>query len=148
MNQNKTFLQDLPQLDDIMSSAQRKTRQHHPPNAYEMYNSGQMRSDELPSKPPPQSEMEYNSPDYGPPPQPTNPQEFQTYSSGTPDEYFPQQPIQHLPYANQELSCAQIAAHVDNCVICRKFYDTDTSKHIMVIIALIILNIYLLRKVV
>ena len=35
---NKTLIEDLPHLEDIQTSAARKTRTHHPMDSYEQYN--------------------------------------------------------------------------------------------------------------
>lgn len=45
------------------------------------------------------------------------------------------------------ISCRVIANHVDDCPICKKFYDSDSNMYIIIIIVLLLINIYLLRKI-
>ena len=45
------------------------------------------------------------------------------------------------------ISCREIANHVDDCPICKKFYDSDSNMYIIIIIILLLINIYLLRKI-
>jgi len=122
---NKTYIQDLPHLEDIMSSAQTKTRQYHPANTYENF----------------QNQF---------PQQPNQVQQNQQPNQFVQQEYY--EDIPNFSFRNgiqeDELSCIRVAGHVENCPICKKFYNVDTSKYIITIIGLIILNIYLLRRVI
>ena len=49
-------------------------------------------------------------------------------------------------YTQQTISCREIVNHVDDCPICKKFYDSDNNMYIIIIIILLFINIYLLRK--
>lgn len=44
------------------------------------------------------------------------------------------------------ISCREIVNHVDDCPICKKFYDSDSNMYIIIIIILLLINIYLLKK--
>jgi hypothetical protein len=144
MNNNRTLIDDLPQLEQLQSSAINKTRSHHPANAYEDYNSSQMPQKQDESYYPPLNHYQDHDDNY----------HNQSYYSPY-DNYYDRSNAPQGPSAAsivmpspEELSCAIVAKHVDNCPICRKFYDTDVSKYIITIIALVILNIYLLRKII
>lgn len=147
-NSNRTLIEDLPQLEQLQSSAMNKTRTHHPTNAYEDYNAAQMppKQQQDESYYPPLNHYQDHNDEY----------HNQSYYPPSPyDDYYnrsapPPQPsaASIMMPSPEELSCAIVAKHVDNCPICRKFYDTDVSKYIITIIALVILNIYLLRKVI
>lgn len=55
---------------------------------------------------------------------------------------------QHSPQpVNREISCIEIAKHIKSCPICSKFYDTDKSLYIIVILILLIFCILLLKKI-
>lgn len=46
-----------------------------------------------------------------------------------------------------EMSCRNISLHVEDCPICKKFYDSDNNLYIIIIVVLLIINVYLLRKI-
>lgn len=55
-------------------------------------------------------------------------------------------PIPSFRTIPTKYSCLDIANHVKDCMICSKFYNSDRSMYIMVIIILSIVGILLLKK--
>lgn len=46
-----------------------------------------------------------------------------------------------------DISCKDIAEHIKNCEICSKIYNTDKTLYIIAIVILIIICIYLLKRI-
>ena len=57
-----------------------------------------------------------------------------------------QQQFRHPGYI-QQMSCLDIAHHVQECLICSKFYNNDKSVYIISIVVLAILCLLLIKKV-
>ena len=47
-----------------------------------------------------------------------------------------------------ELNCQTIMNHIEHCKICSKIYKRDESKYMSIIIILILLNIFLITKII
>ena len=58
----------------------------------------------------------------------------------------PSQIIQQPAFDRETFNCRDISHHVDDCPICKKFYDSDTNNYVIIIIVLLMINLYLLRK--
>ena len=72
------------------------------------------------------------------------PHNQQQFMNNIPLEYH--QPLYNIPM-HSPYSCLDIAAHIDNCPICSKFYKNDKTVFIVSIVLLTIVCIILLKKV-
>lgn len=148
MNKYRTMLKDLPELDDGHISEHNQLgnkeysqvkQQHHPYNGYEMHQQHQQ-----------QFRPMYDQQPHGHPHQhphqvhqhiPSQQQYQEPIEEPEPPSYTPSQMM-----TPEEISCKMICAHIESCPICTKFYSRDNSQLIIIIVALIVFNIYLLRK--
>jgi FtsZ-interacting cell division protein YlmF len=125
MNKYRTMINDLPELDeyDVPTYSSVRKHQHVPPQ--QDYQEPQYYSH------PPQQQYQ------APPPQ-------QQYQAPPPQQQYQESPFSRI--APEDIPCASIAKHVESCPICSRYYQQDVSQYIIIIIALLIFNIYLLRK--
>jgi hypothetical protein len=131
------MLEDLPDLSDLQSPS-------HPPyigasmlpeaevERYKKFIRGG-------HVPPSESGMFPRPP---PPPPPPNmiDQDITPYTSNTDD-------IKSKYGLSNSPSCLEVADHIANCPICSKFYNTDKTMHIVIIVLLAIICIILLKKI-
>ncbi len=100
----------------------------------------------------PQENNPFNQPQIhemykGPPPSKEPPQ----LPESEPTEEFRQMPPQfvhpHVGHPHQGHSCMSIADHVSGCPICSRYYDTDKTIYMVIIVILLIICALLIRKV-
>jgi hypothetical protein len=132
MKKNVTYIDDLPDLDDLESGGGFNT-QH--------------------------MEEDYNQPKYQkfirnpggiPPPHPESGMNNQGGQKQQQNEFF--EPPQQKQQANMRPisdtpSCLEIHDHIQQCPICSRFYKNDNTVYIIAIVILSIICILLLKKV-
>lgn len=55
--------------------------------------------------------------------------------------------VKHIPMPANSPSCLDVAAHIMNCPICSKFYNTDKTLYIIAIVFLLVVCIILLKRI-
>ena len=101
-----------------------------------------------------------NGPQFQPPPQfQQPPPQFQQpppQFQQTPPQHFQQEHIQenfnnatpiHDEIGHHGNHCLNISDHIQNCRICSKYYDTDKTIYIIIIVILLVICALLIRKV-
>jgi len=130
---NVTMLEDLPELSDLHSSPYTGA-QMLPTDEINKYKKfirnghvPPLESGMFPKMPPPSfyNDMEREAPQY-------------TTDTGD---------IRSKYGLTNSPSCLEVADHVANCPICSKFYNTDKTLHIIIIMLLAVICIILLKKV-
>lgn len=64
-----------------------------------------------------------------------------------PREYF-EAAKSPSPIINPSLNCLDVCKHIESCPICSKFFDTDKTLFIFIIIALLIIIGFLVKKLI
>lgn len=131
---NVTMIEDLPDLDDLQPSPSSYAGARMLPTAeidrYRKFIRGG-------HVPPQESGMFPKLP----PPPPISEQEMLPYMASDSGDIKSRYGLTNSP------SCLEVADHIANCPICSKFYNTDKTLHIIIIVLLAIICIILLKKV-
>ncbi len=172
-----TYIDELPELDDLGAYSNNQANDNMnlgmsmiPNDIAEKYQKV-IRNSHVPSA---ESGMFYqNPPTYQQqqqqiiPSQPRQiPSQVSQYESYQPSNYVQQHIQQHIQQQPQQIqqqygqvienqikenynsiSCLDFANHVKSCPICSKFYNTDKTAYIIVIVILAVVCLLLLRKV-
>lgn len=130
MNRNVTFIDDLPNLDELEQTSGVRLQKY-------IRNSGY--------NPPEESGMMMHTVqpniDFKPQISYRQPQQQMLEES----DFMPQP--QQYRSSSTELCCISVAEHTKNCIVCSRLYNNDTTGHVVVIILLAILSIILMKRV-
>ena len=125
-NPNKTFLNQLPDVDEIQ-------RKH-------------IRLDYTPGVESGMSSNNNNMMEHGNSPSAQYEQYQQEQTQYSPITSLSS--IQSLPVADKPvLSCMEVALHVQACPICSHYYNNNTTPYIVVIVTLIIIILFLIKNI-
>jgi hypothetical protein len=140
-NRNVTYIEDLPELEDL----EYKQNIHHN-NFVDRDITEKYKKFIRPKMQPPHVQSGMISDHQIYPNDSFNYQ--QTFSNPPPVHHttVSQQPIPVNPNSNSP-TCLDIANHVETCPICSKFYKNDRTIYIIIIVLLSIVCILLLKKV-
>lgn len=138
-----TPLNQLPELEDLERSNYRpQTDRPVEDDKFQKFLRNQHRPD-MQAGMNPYSGLELPGSDFGSNPGPR--QGFRQHSPGQ-GPGFGQGPVE-MYNRPPMMSCLDIAGHVQNCPICSKFYSSDKTIYIIIIVVLAIMSLLLLKRV-